>query len=80
MVNKNEVAKAAERGLIPGRVREELDAGWQLLLLARRAAESAEFEQARQAVGYARQLFKRHSKWEGSFIGLAQCSLIVLLG
>jgi tetratricopeptide (TPR) repeat protein len=44
--------------------------------MARQAAELAEFEQSREAVGYARQLFKRHAKAAESSNGLAQCEYL----
>jgi hypothetical protein len=75
-MNRKERRMAASQGLITSQVREELDAGWQLLQMARRAAELAEFEQAREAVGYARQVFERHVKAVKSSNGLAQCGLM----
>ena len=77
-MNRKERRKAASEGIrIPpsGRAHVQLAAAWRLLDLVRQGIEVGKFEEARQYVGFAMQLFERYSGVVGGAEGVAHCSL-----
>ncbi len=75
-MNRKDRRGAVKRGLIvpPSRkAMEAIEAAWTLIGFARKYAETGQFQNAREAIGYARQLFERHPAVALSANGLAVC-------
>lgn len=78
-MNRKERRAAAKQGLIvppSPKAREGLEAAWSFLSGARKYAETGQFQEARELVGYARQLFERYPDLADSAYGFADCDFM----
>lgn len=77
-MNRKDRRAAAKRGLtVPrsGKAMEAVKSAWTLIDVARKCAESGQFGNAREAIGFARQLLERYPAAALSVQGLAVCDL-----